>query len=89
VEHALLRLLPSYFPTPDFQFSLDPSSEPDAAPKHEEHEQIFSHLQKYRAARLVVPIGEEHMYYAAMNCKACQLSPLGQFYWKLAIGGKL
>jgi hypothetical protein len=89
VEHALLRLLPRYFPTPDFQFSLDPSYEPDAAPKHEEHERIFSHLQKYRSARLVVPIGEEHMYYAAMNSKACQLSPLGQFYWKLANGGKL
>jgi len=89
IDMAILRLLPQYFAEPDVEFALDPSFEPDAKPRNQENETIFSHLQKYRAARLLVPVGEEHMYYAAMNCKSCKLTPLGQFYWKLAKGRKL
>lgn len=89
IEFPVLRLLPKYFNAPEDEYPLDPSFEPDSEPKHKEHELIFSHLQCYRAARLLVPIGEEHMYYAAMNSKACKLTPLGRFYWKLANDGKL
>jgi len=84
VELSILRKLPEYFSTPSYIFPLDPSYEPDAVPKNEEHERIFGHLQKFRAARLLIPIGEEHMYYAAMRNKSCKLTPLGQFYWNLA-----
>lgn len=79
-----LRLLPRYFATPNDEFKLDPSYEPDAEPAHAEHEEIFGDLQKFRAARLLVPVGEEHMYFAAINRKSCRLTPLGQFYWRLA-----
>lgn len=89
VEMPILRLLPKYFPDPSHEYPLDPSYEPDAQPDHPEHEDIFSHLQKYRAARLLVPVGEEHMYFAAMNSKSCKLTPLGQFYLHLANSGKL
>ncbi len=89
VPIELLRLLPRYFSSADTELPLDPSFEPDAEPRHPENEQIFSHLQKYRAARLVVPVGEEHLYYAAMNSKSCKLTPLGQFHWSLANTGKL
>jgi hypothetical protein len=85
----VLRLLPRYFPRADYDFPLDPSFEPDAEPHHPENEEVFSHLQKYRAARLVVPVGEEHLYFAAINRKSCKLTPLGQFYWTLANTGKL
>lgn len=92
VELSVLRLLPQYFPTSDYKYYLDPSYEPDnkgAAPKSEKHEEIFAHLQKLRAAHLVVPVGEDHMYFAAMNGKACKLTELGQFYWTLANRGKI
>ena len=89
IEMGILRLLPKYFPDVNTEFCLDPSFEPEAEPKNEDNERIFSHLQKYRAARLLVPVGEEHMFFAAMNSKSCKLTPLGQLYWKLAIGGKL
>ncbi len=89
VQLSVLRLLPNYFPSPDYEFPLDSSYEPDAMPKNEEHERIFGHLQKYRAARLLVPIDEEHMYYAAINNKSCKLTPLGQFYRNLAERGRL
>jgi hypothetical protein len=89
VDLQVLRLLPEYFPTPDYEFPLDPSFEPDAKPKHEGHERIFGHLQRYRDARLLVPIGEAHLYFAAMNGKACRLTNLGYFYWRLANEGKI
>jgi hypothetical protein len=85
----ILRLLPKYFFNPKEEYKLDPSYEPDADPPNPENEEIFGHLQKYRAARLLVPVGEEHMYYAAINCKSCKLTSLGQFYWKLAKDGRI
>ena len=85
VPPEVLRQLPDWFPEADHVFALDPSYEPDAEPRHPEHEGIFAQLQRCRAAKLVVPIGEEHMYYAAMNKTGCQLTPLGKHYWRLAL----
>ncbi len=89
IELSVLRQLPKYFPYPGYDFKLDPSYEPDAAPKDEAHEKIFSHFQKYRDARLLVPVGEKHLYFAAMNCKSCKLTPIGQYYWDLVDRGKI
>jgi len=89
IDMGILRLLPKYFRTPNEEFHLDPSFEPDAEPQNEGNQAIFSHLQKFRAARLLVPVGEDHMYFAAMNSKSCKLTPLGVFYWRLAHSGKL
>ncbi|MGR3871415.1 caspase family protein [Streptomyces graminifolii] len=84
VPLAVLRNLPIWFPHRDSVHSLDPSFEPDAEPRHEENERIFSMLQKCRAAKLVEPVGEEHMYFAAMNSKSCRLTALGQHYRQMA-----
>ncbi len=79
----ILRLLPVYFGTPTSVYPLDPSFEPESECPDPKNTKIFGNLQKYRAARLLVPIGEEHMYFAAMHNKSCKLTPIGQFYWKL------
>lgn len=84
-----LRKLPSYFVNADDEFSLDPTFEPEAEPKGHENEKIFADLQKYNRASLLNPIGEEHMYFAAINSKTCGLTPLGKYYWQLTKGGKL
>jgi uncharacterized caspase-like protein len=89
VPPEVLRKLSAWFPTPDHVFSLDPSYEPDAEPKNSEHEQIFDYLQNCRAAKLVEPVGEKHMYFAAMNKAGCQLTPLGKYYWRLAQSGRI
>ena len=34
--------------------------------------------------KLVEPVGEEDMYFAAVNGTACRLTALGRFYWSLA-----
>jgi len=84
-----LRRLPEWFPSPETEFALDPSFEPDAEPHHAEHEEIFAHLQRCRAAKLVEPVGAAHMYYAAMRRKSCRLTPLGRYYWRLANEGRI
>ena len=85
----ILRQLPKYFPTADYELPLDPTYEPDAAPKNHPNEEVFGRLQKMRAALLVVPVGEDHMYFAAMNNKACRLTALGRHYWQLGQSGRL
>lgn len=89
VELNVLRNLPDYFPTADHDFPLDPTFEPDAEPKGHDNEKVFADLQKYNRASLLIPIGEDHMYFAAINKKSCVLTPLGKYYWKLAKEGKL
>ncbi len=84
-----LRQLPSFFPQEDAHLPLDPSYEPDAQPHHPEHEAIFAILQRCRAAKLVEPVGVQHMYYAAMQGKSCRLTPLGRHYWRVANQGRL
>ena len=83
-----LRRIVEFFPTPFDEFALDPTYEPD---KHEadtkevnkEHQAIFEILQRYVKLNLVVPVGEEHMYYAAIRRKSCKLTAQGQHYWRL------
>lgn len=83
-----LRKITEIFSNPYDEYKLDPTYEHD---KHEadikdvdkEHEAIFAILQKYVKLNLVVPVGAEHMYYAAINHKSCKLTAQGQHYWNL------
>jgi len=84
-----LRLLPELFFSADHELALDPSYEPEEKPSNAEHERVFGTLQRYRAAKLVVPVDEEHMYWAAMHRTGCKLTPLGQHYRRLASEGRL
>ena len=80
----ILRNVGKYFPSPDEEYNLDPSYEPTEASSTPEHEKIFSDLQSMRNSGLVVAVGTEHMYYAAVKSKSCKLTPLGRYYWRLA-----
>lgn len=87
-DHALREII-ALFPEPEHIFPLDPSFEPTAEPGNSVNEAKFGILQQFRAARLLVPHGEEHLYYAAINSAACRLTPLGQHYWKQVRAGKI
>ena len=89
ISLEILRKLDTYFPTASHKFNLDPSYEPEAEPANQVNEGVFNHLQKLRAARLLEPLGTDHMYFAAMQNKACQLTPLGRHYWHLTNEGRL
>jgi hypothetical protein len=94
----VLLKLPQHFPDPNEEFSLDPSYEPDrkdvsdeikAIPVDPEHAEAFKELQKYNRQGLVVPVGAEHMFFAAIQSKGCKLTPLGKHYWRLAAENKI
>jgi hypothetical protein len=83
VPLATLRKLIIYFPTPQDAHALDPSyefTEPTASP---DKVVIMKDLQKFVSVGLVLPVGEEHMYFAAKNSKSCRLTALGFQYWRL------
>jgi hypothetical protein len=84
-----LRKLNEWFPAPAYDFPLDPSYEPTEEPANPDNEAVFSGLQKYRACRLIEPVGEDHLYYAAMNSASCRLTALGKHYWQLVAADRI
>lgn len=84
-----LRLLPDYFGTASTHFNLDPTYEYTSNSAIQGHVLVMKDLQKFQSVGLVVPVGEDYMYYAAINSKACKLTSLGHYYWALAKSGKL
>ena len=78
-----LKRITELFKEKGVEFALDPSYEPDSDNPIEENNEKFAILQKLTRLNLVVPVGEEHMYYAAMNSKSCKLTILGEHYWNL------
>lgn len=89
VPLEILRKLPEYFPEPQSEFPLGPSYEFTTDVADDAHVAVFKDLQKMAGVGLVVPVDEEHMYFAAMNSKACRLTALGYQYWRLAQERKL
>lgn len=85
-----LRLLIEFFPTPGFEFHLDPTYEPEMKGRdpgmplpNEENTRKFAVLQKYNRLNLLVPVGAPHMWTAAMESKSCRLTALGEHYRRL------
>jgi hypothetical protein len=89
VPITILRRLPAWFPGENDIYPLDPSYEPTAEPHIAEHEEIFSHFQRCRAAKLLEPVDQDHLYYAAMHSTGCRLTALGRHYWRLANRGRI
>jgi hypothetical protein len=89
IQLSELKQIAEFFHTPSYEFPLDPSFEPQPpAPNHgitpdPENNRKFAVLQKLNRLNLVKPVGEDHMYFAAMNSKPCKLTVLGEHYWNL------
>lgn len=86
-----LRMINKLFPSPGFEFQLDPTYEPEEKGRDEgmpipieENTRIFAILQKYNRLNLLVPIDAPHMWHAAMLSKKCKLTALGEHYRKLS-----
>jgi hypothetical protein len=84
-----LRRILDFFPTPGFEFRLDPSYEPEMKGRDEgmplpvdTNNKVFAVLQKFNRLNLVVP-DAPHMWNAAMESKTCKLTALGEHYRRL------
>jgi len=89
IQLSDLKKITELFSDPSLEFQLDPSFEPDSDSPVDENTEQFSVLQKFNRINLVVPVGEDHMYYAAMNSKSCKLTVLGAHYWNLVNSGRI
>lgn len=85
-----LRAIRSLFPTPVHQFQLDPTFEPERSPADAHlpppdpaNTAKFSILQALVRVNLVRPVDAPHMWHAAIQSKGCELTVLGQHYWRL------
>ncbi|ORI28143.1 caspase family protein [Rhodococcus sp. 1168] len=93
IELEHLKAVTTHFPTPDHQLALDPSYEPERSAEQiadpdvpdpdPAHTAAFAVLQKLVRVNLVRPVDAPHMWHAAMGSKSCELTVLGQHYWKL------
>ena len=84
-----LRMIPSWFATPDYEYPLDPTFEDQVSGFDPSNVAIFKKLQKCRDAKLVEAVNAEFMYFAAINSTACRLTPLGRHFWRLAQAGRI
>jgi hypothetical protein len=91
-----LRRLTEFFPSPGFEFPLDPTYEPEMKgrdlgmpPPDHENTLTFAVLQKYNRLNLLVPVEAPHMWNAAMESKACRLTALGEHYRRLVEKNRL
>ena len=83
IDLSTLKKIREYFDDPEDEFNLDPDYEPDSPTPDEDKNRIFADLQAMVKVNLVKPVGEDHMYFAAMKSKSCRLTVLGEHYWKL------
>ena len=93
VQPAILRRLHELFPTPDHEYSLDPSHEPyrgeEAARLEDiaisdENVRTYHELQQCNRHGLVVPVAHDHMWHAAVHSGRVQLTATGKHYRRLA-----
>jgi uncharacterized caspase-like protein len=97
VSPKVLRQLAAVFPDPDAELPLDPSFEPTRdipeemkrTPVNLQNAALFADLQKCVAQGLVEPVGEKHMFWAAVHSKSCKLTPLGKHYHRLVLNNKI
>jgi hypothetical protein len=85
-----LRRLTEFFPSPGFEFPLDPTYEPEMKGRdhgmpgpNPENTRTFAILQRYNRLNLLIPVNADHMWNAAMESKACRLTALGEHYRRL------
>lgn len=84
VSDDVLRQLPILFTSESASHRLNPSYEHTHKSRKKENVEIFNKFKLLRDARLLCSIGGEDLFYAALKSKPVKLTPLGQFYWRLA-----
>lgn len=89
VSLATLRRLPELFESATAAHALSPAYEPTIEPHEVRLEAVFAELQHLARVGLVEPVGEQHMYYAALHSTSCRLTQQGRRYYQLAKHGRL
>lgn len=96
IQLADFHRIVEFFPSPGFEYPLDPTYEPELVGRTEgmpapdpENTRKFAILQKFNRVNLVVPVNAPHMWHSAMESKACKLTVLGEHYRRLVERGRI
>jgi hypothetical protein len=89
IPPAILRELPVIFPLPAEDLALSPSFEKYSPTPVDSKVVVFEKLQALNRVHLVVPVGADHMYDAAIQSLSCRLTASGRYYWRLARDGRI
>lgn len=93
LDPDLLRHLPDYFDAPDARHLMTPDHEgmrpiPDGT-EPTEKQKTFDYFKELRNAGLLATDNNKDLYFVALASEAVFLTPLGQYFWRLAHEGKL
>lgn len=93
IEPALLRALPEWFPDPTFRYSMTPEHEgtrpiPEGVEPTEEQE-TFDYFKALRNAGLLTTDNEKDLYFVSLDSEEVYLTPLGQYFCRLALEKRL
>jgi hypothetical protein len=93
IEPKLLRRLPEYFTSATAPHVMSPYYEgirpiPDGTEPTDE-QRAFDYFKELRNAGLLTTAGNEDLYFVALASEDVLLTPLGQYFWRLAADGKL
>jgi hypothetical protein len=93
LEPDMLRTLPKHFPTEHYRLQLTPEHEGEGRPLDDGQgtvqQQQFDYLGRLRNANLVTTDNRRDHYWTAMESGSVYLTPLGQYFWRLASKGSL
>ncbi|MEZ7755379.1 caspase family protein [Microbacterium paraoxydans] len=97
IELSQLQKLTHLFQDQTTILQLNPSYEPERSGHEPKGTPLpdpalnadFAVLQAMESVNLVRPVGAPHMWHAAMQSEACELTALGQHYWRLVNEGLL
>lgn len=85
VHDALLRALPTFFPTPDHAYRLDMTYEETNGAAVHAHVEVFRKFKTLQVAGLLKPKVGEDLYWTAERSGTVVLTELGQFYRRLRL----
>lgn len=99
IDMSILRSLKDIFSStceclrldPSFEYTNDPNVEHEVIEPYavDKNVKLFKQLQKLQSVGLVQPVGEDHMYFAAMKSKSCKLTEVGKYYYMLSKEGRI
>jgi hypothetical protein len=89
VPDALIRELPTFFTTDDYEFQLDMTYEETSGAAIPTHVEMFRKLKLLQIAGLIQPKVGHDLYWSAERSGSVILTPLGQFHRQLAVDGRI
>ena len=89
VPDDVLLNLPKLFRAPHRPVAMDPTFEYTVEGAVDENVQKFNQFKLLRNSGLLTAEDDMDLYYAALESKSVFLTPLGQFYWRLAKEGRI